>query len=502
VALNNTTGNDAGLTGWFDFNRNAVFDNGESVTVTVPNNATSATLTWTGLPTWLPQGPAAGYGFRFRLTTDQLTTPSSTGFANDGEVEDYFILSEILCSIQVKTIDDTTVCGVRPVPLTTTSTNTTTYNWDNFLYLTDVAIASPVATPLVTSRYIITGSNPQGCYAKDTVVITAMQAPVITMSNDATICKGDAAQLSAGVPGSVSYTWSPQTALDDATIPAPVASPNATTTYVVTATGSNGCISEDSVKVIVHGAPIFMVHPLKGTICEKDSMQLTASGGDEFTWLAPDNTTLGISSSIMVQPAASQTYRVLIKENVCNITDTRSIPVVVNENPTLVISRSNDVDCSNGQATLHVSGGNSYVWDVKPGIDNITSANPVVTPPQTTTYSVTVTNSKGCSARDSITVIADLAKGMSSYPVPSAFTPDNDGKNDCFGLKYWGQVTELQFQVFNRWGERVFSTTDPTQCWDGKYKGVLQPAGGFAYLIKAMTRCGAVNRSGIVLLIK
>ncbi|WP_158085307.1 hypothetical protein [Niastella vici] len=47
-----------------DYNRNAVFDNGESVTVAVPNNTTAVTVNWTGLPTWLPKGTATGYGFR------------------------------------------------------------------------------------------------------------------------------------------------------------------------------------------------------------------------------------------------------------------------------------------------------------------------------------------------------------------------------------------------------------------------------------------------------
>jgi hypothetical protein len=52
------------------------FDPGESVTTVVPANATSATLTWTGLPTWLPTGAAIGYGFRFRLSSDEQATQS------------------------------------------------------------------------------------------------------------------------------------------------------------------------------------------------------------------------------------------------------------------------------------------------------------------------------------------------------------------------------------------------------------------------------------------
>jgi gliding motility-associated-like protein len=193
---------------------------------------------------------------------------------------------------------------------------------------------------------------------------------------------------------------------------------------------------------------------------------------------------------------------VLIKENTCNNAATRSIPVTVNDLPVPSITKSNDIDCSTGKATLYVTGGISYEWDAAPGMGNTVSSNPVVTPLQTTTYFVTVTNNKGCSARDSIKVLADFAKAMSTYPVPSAFTPNNDGRNDCFGLKQWGLVTQLQFQVFDRWGQRVFATTDPAQCWDGTFKGEPMPAGGYAYTIKAVTRCGAVNRTGMVILVR
>ncbi|OQP62651.1 hypothetical protein A3860_26945 [Niastella vici] len=257
-----------------------------------------------------------------------------------------------------------------------------------------------------------------------------------------------------------------------------------------------------SVKIALHQPPVFAVHPSTASVCEKDTVRLSAAGGDEYTWLAANNSILGNTADIMLKPAADQTYRVRIKENTCNNVDTISIPVTVKAIPTPVITKSNDIDCSTGQAILHAGGGISYEWDAAPGIQNINSANPTVTPPQTTTYSVKVTNTQGCSAKDSITVLADFAKAMSTYPVPNAFTPNNDGKNDCFGLKRWGQVIELKFEVFNRWGERVFTTTDPMQCWDGRFKGELQPAGGFVYRIKAVTRCGSISRSGMVMLIR
>lgn len=99
MPVSNTTGSNAFLTGWFDYNRNGVFDNNESTTVTVANGATSSTLTWTGLPAALPQviSTITDFGFRFRLSSNQSATQNSTGFAPDGEVEDYLVPIETSC---------------------------------------------------------------------------------------------------------------------------------------------------------------------------------------------------------------------------------------------------------------------------------------------------------------------------------------------------------------------------------------------------------------------
>jgi gliding motility-associated-like protein len=56
--------------------------------------------------------------------------------------------------------------------------------------------------------------------------------------------------------------------------------------------------------------------------------------------------------------------------------------------------------------------------------------------------------------------------------------------------------------VYNRYGQLVFFTTEPTQCWDGTYHGTAQPAGGYVYQIKATTACGVVYRKGIVILVR
>lgn len=89
----NTTGNNAYISGWFDYNRNGIFDATEIATAIVATSSTSATLTWTGLPTTLPQvNPSINdFGFRFRISSNQTEAYASSGFAIDGEVEDYYV---------------------------------------------------------------------------------------------------------------------------------------------------------------------------------------------------------------------------------------------------------------------------------------------------------------------------------------------------------------------------------------------------------------------------
>ena len=84
----------------------------------------------------------------------------------------------------------------------------------------------------------------------------------------------------------------------------------------------------------------------------------------------------------------------------------------------------------------------------------------------------------------------------------NAFTPNGDGLNDCFGIKNWGVITELQFLIYNRWGELVFSTTNPTACWDGNFKGQPSILGNYVYYIKANTLCGKIERKGNLALIR
>jgi gliding motility-associated-like protein len=118
-------------------------------------------------------------------------------------------------------------------------------------------------------------------------------------------------------------------------------------------------------------------------------------------------------------------------------------------------------------------------------------------------FKVQVVGLNGCTAEDSIEVKVNKQGPEGRFLLPNAFTPNSDGKNDCFGVSSWPQVTELKFQIYNRWGNLVFQTKDPSTCWDGTHKGTSQSAETFVYQISAKTACaGNIIRKGTVVLIR
>jgi gliding motility-associated-like protein len=162
---------------------------------------------------------------------------------------------------------------------------------------------------------------------------------------------------------------------------------------------------------------------------------------------------------------------------------------------------ADQVICPNSIGQLHAIGGESYSWSPATGLSNPAIANPVVTPSINSTYTVTVTSAAGCSATDEIAITVSPVNG-NTFRMPNAFTPNNDGKSDCFGISKLHAIKVNEFAVYNRWGNKVFSTTNPQACWDGTYKGKPQANGGYVYMLNAVTGCGNVNTKGTVLLLR
>lgn len=397
----------------------------------------------------------------------------------------------------VKSNNDTTICPGSPVQLNTNGAQN--YVWSPAAGLSNTAIPNPVASPIVSTEYIVAGTTINGCVAKDTVKINVYIKPAMTISNDTIICSNTSAQLL--VTGGAVYEWSPAATLSNPNIYNPVAAPATATRYYVTITDNNSCKHKDSTDVAIRPPAVFSIsNPQQ--VCMKDSIQLTASGGDVYVWQPAQGLNNNVIANPLASPAATTDYTVTITESICNESETLSTRLTVLPSPVITASRSNDIDCSNDRSQLNASGADQYIWTPATTLSNQNIRNPVATPVATTEYIVKGTSLAGCKGFDTVVVKVDnVNKG--GYEMPNAFTPNNDGKNDCYGIRYWGIINDLEFSVYNRWGERIFFTKNAAQCWDGTYKGVEQEGGVYVYMIKAKTSCESeVFRKGTFVLVR
>jgi len=174
--------------------------------------------------------------------------------------------------------------------------------------------------------------------------------------------------------------------------------------------------------------------------------------------------------------------------------------ILVTINPLPVVLTNNDAStCPGFPAQLTASGGVKYQWSPSQSLSDASLHNPMASPAVNTTYTVVVTDINGCS--DDGEVKVSIAPTGKIY-IPNAFTPNSDGINDCFTIK--GAQGSLMFElaIYNRFGEKVFYTNNPSNCWDGSFKGKPQPTGSFAYTLKTSGPCGAFTEKGTVTVIR
>ena len=114
---------------------------------------------------------------------------------------------------------------------------------------------------------------------------------------------------------------------------------------------------------------------------------------------------------------------------------------------------------------------------------------PVLAPTETTTYHLSFTDNFGCVATDSLKVAVIDPATLDCKPfLPKAFTPNDDGLNDTYGLDNPFAFTDfISLEIFDRWGGRIFFTDDPFIRWDGAFKG--EPVNPGVFLYKVRYRC-------------
>jgi gliding motility-associated-like protein len=162
--------------------------------------------------------------------------------------------------------------------------------------------------------------------------------------------------------------------------------------------------------------------------------------------------------------------------------DTDQINLEVNENPVISYSSIDD-SCylQSGAIDLNVTGGmtpydyfwsNSFITEDLSGLDS-------------GSFSVLVTDFMGCTQSKTIVISENLQNCAGNLWLPNIFSPNNDGVNDELYVRGAESTNTFLFMIYNRWGDKVFESTDPNQGWDGTYNGRSLNNAVFAYLVSA-----------------
>jgi gliding motility-associated-like protein len=214
----------------------------------------------------------------------------------------------------------------------------------------------------------------------------------------------------------------------------------------------------------------------------------TSLAGQTFQWDFGDGTTsTATDPTHLYNIAGSYTITLIANDpNTCNLTDTTRLTITVFDNPVADFSTTPDPPLENTPTSFtNLSSADAirFKWD----FGNGDTLNTITRLPIQHQYNATGTfnacltayNAAGCSDTTCKQVSAIV---FPLVDVPNAFTPQSGDINSVIMVRGFG-IAKMQFIIWNRWGQKVFETTNRLQGWDGKVKGAMQPMDVYAYTL-------------------
>lgn len=362
--------------------------------------------------------------------------------------------------------------------------------------------ASPVFYNVASGDHHALVQDARGCETTGHPVVALNNDLTLDAGSDHLICEGSYVILAAHSNAS-QFSWTGDH-IDNASALQPTVRPVTSTRYQITAT-KGPCTIQDDVLVGVDPAPIAQAGPAPVICFGKDAI-LQGSGGVLYQWTPSIGLSDARSASPIVQkPTKSITYRLRVTgNNHCSslneatVTVTVTPPPRIDAGPDLLLARNQPhalkvVDVNN-------SGFSSYNWQPAEGLSNPYIANPIVSLNRSTTYTIRAVTAAGCEGLGKLNI--KVNDGPDIY-VPNAFTPNHDGKNDLLKAIPVGIKTFKYFSVFNRYGQRIFHTTDPGKGWDGSINAGEQGTNTFVWMAEGIDfNGGVVQRKGTVMLLR
>jgi gliding motility-associated-like protein len=421
------------------------------------------------------------------LTVTGGTTPMQYIWTTGVTVEDLSNLGAGSYSVLITDANNCTLTGtttlavVNPLLASEVHTDVSCYSQNDgiinvaatggatpYTYLWSNGDAVPNIGNLSAGSYSVTVTDNNGCTAGvGPVTITEPAGMNLTIASTNISCYGTlTGSISPVVTGgTLPYHYQWNNGSQASNLPAVAAG-----SYAVTVTDAHGC--SQVATALITTLPALtgdaIVDPLPCTNATGGIDLNTGGGTAPYTYQWNNGVTTEDQSS--VHPG---TYTVVITDaNGCTFDTTF---VIANLN-SFTVSASGGGTITLGQTIdLHVTSTGSpetgYNWTPTYGMPCSTCSDITIQPGHPTLYTVTGIDTNGCTAQDTVSV--DVIEDHTLFP-PNAFTPNGDGNNDVFQL--FGNlagIKKFNIKIFDRWGELVYESDEPSFSWDGTYKGQL-----------------------------
>ena len=402
----------------------------------------------------------------------------------------------------IESLSDVSVCSGEPVQLGQVSADpNAVYSWiPNDGSLSDVNGPLPIFLGDSSTTYQLLVQH-DVCTDTLTQNVIVPQLELI-LPSDTALCVPSNLSLDAVVnPSTGSLIWS---ASPDFSIPLNSSAQdlsidvfvNGTQTYFAQLT-SQGCTTEDSVAVYMVGDQATIQGDF--TACYGDTVSLFVLNPNptfNYQWQPNDQLLSGQGTSFVELILTSGTEVSVSATNPsgCFAQDTVQVAVSFLNASTVSANAAQAVVLEGMPVQLNATPINpdyNYSWTPSIGLNNPNSPNPVALVEATTTYIVSVTDGD-CIQKDSVTVrVVDFICGRPTVYVPNAFTPNLDQANEWLYIR-GNFISELDFKLYDRWGELVFETQDQSMGWNGYFKGKKVDPAVFVYYLRVVCEEGEV----------
>lgn len=353
---------------------------------------------------------------------------------------------------------DTILCAGDELVLDTEAQPSWNVTWQDQSTASELTVTEP-------GTYAVEVEDTNGCVAFDSVVITESPLPLVNLPADTAICANDTLVLQPSPDNNLDYQWH-----DGSTGAAFTATTEGT--YSVTVTDGNGCSNNGEMDLTVNALPNLALGN-DAQICEGDNLVLDVNvSNSSYSW-----NTGATSKSITVSEEGNYSVTVT-DDNNCQASD--DLYVAVRPVPEFSISDTALCFDKSGPVTFDgPAAQKSYAWSTGDTSRQVTLHLPG-------SYSLEVTSENNCTYKDHFDIENDCS---TEIHFPTAFSPNGDGVNDRF-TTVPVNVRSVEYRIYNRWGEMIFTTGDEQCNWTGHMHGEKAPAGMYVVMAKGIDNFG------------